>query len=43
MAHGFTITCTKCGSEDCRMVTHTTYDEIEITIICEECGQVDGY
>ena len=41
MAHGFTITCQKCGSEDCSVITHDNGEFTEVEYHCEECGQVE--
>jgi hypothetical protein len=39
VAHGFTIKCEKCGSENCRVEPQPNYEFIQIAIICDDCGQ----
>jgi uncharacterized Zn finger protein len=41
MAHGFTITCLKCGSEEVTVITYDNGEFIEIEYQCDECGQVE--
>jgi uncharacterized Zn finger protein len=41
MAHGFIIKCEKCGSENCRIETLINYEYVEVSIICDDCGQVE--
>jgi ribosomal protein S27E len=39
VAHGFTIKCLKCGSEDYLVNTHDNGEFIEVEIVCEDCGE----
>lgn len=41
MAHGFIIKCEKCGSEDCRVETTIGEDYVHVTMVCDNCGQVE--